>query len=41
MRKQGDQSKAGGRTLVAVAAGALAFGLLLHPAVGKDRKSVV
>ena len=34
MRRQGDQGKVGGRALVAVAAGALAFGLLLHPAVG-------
>ena len=34
MRKQGRQGKAGGRALGAVAAGALAFGLLLHPAVG-------
>ena len=34
MRRQGRQGKAGGRALVAVAAGALAFGLLMHPAVG-------
>ena len=34
MRMQGRQGKAGGRALVAVAAGALAFGLLMHPAVG-------
>ncbi len=34
MRKQGHQGKAGGRALGAVAAGALAFGLLLHPDVG-------
>ena len=34
MRRQGRQGKAGGRTLGAVAAGALAFGLLMHPAVG-------
>ena len=31
---QGRQGKAGGRALGAVAAGALAFGLLMHPAVG-------
>ena len=34
MRRQGRQDKAGGQALVAVAAGALAFGLLMHPAVG-------
>ena len=34
MRKQGDQGKAGGRALGAFAAGALGFGLLMHPAVG-------
>ena len=34
MRRQGRQGKAGGRALVAVAAGALAFGLLMHPDVG-------
>lgn len=34
MRRQGDQGKAGGRALVAVAAVALAFGLLVHPDVG-------
>lgn len=31
---QGRQGKAGGRALGAIAAGALAFGLLMHPAVG-------
>ena len=34
MRRQGHQGKAGGRALGAIAAGALAFGLLMHPAVG-------
>src|SRR5215207_73779 len=34
MRRQGRQGKAGGRAFVAVAAGALAFGLLMHPDVG-------
>ena len=34
MRRQGRQGKAGGRALGAVAAGALAFGLLMHPVVG-------
>ena len=34
MRGQGHQGRAGGRAFTAVAAGALAFGLLLHPAVG-------
>ena len=34
MRRLGRQGKAGGRALVAVAAGALAFGLLMHPDVG-------
>ena len=34
MRRQGRQGKAGGRALGTVAAGALAFGLLMHPVVG-------
>lgn len=34
MRRQSRQGKAGGPALVAVAAGALAFGLLMHPDVG-------
>ena len=34
MRRQGHQAKAGGRALGAFAAGALGFGLLMHPAVG-------
>ena len=34
MRRQGRQGKAGGRALGAIATGALAFGLLMHPAVG-------
>ena len=34
MRGQGHRGRAGGRAFIAVAAGALAFGLLLHPAVG-------
>ena len=34
MRRQGCEGKAGGRALGAFAVGALAFGLLMHPAVG-------
>ena len=34
MRRQGHQGKAGGQALGAFAAGAFAFGLLMHPAVG-------